>query len=182
MRYSVPQFIEVEDKVIGPLTVKQFIYILAGVGTLFVIWTISPSIEVFLVPAVPVLGLFLALAFYKINGRPFSVFLQAVLKYLTRPKVSVWRREHAVASIKTDMAAEAAKRKEKEIPMIGKNINENRLRKLSRILNTGGGVDESVYSLPDSAEVSPYEKPSADTREQTLVGREQRVEELLGRK
>lgn len=184
MQYSVPQFIDVEDKIIGPLTIKQFIYVIAGAGVLFMLWTVSPSIEVFLLPAIPVLGIFLALAFYKINGRPFSTFLQSALSYLGHPKVLIWNRIYDPKGDQTNIKLKVEKGKEKEETHVGQHVTESRLRKLSQVLDNEGGVDETVFDVPDSSELSPYEKQTEvkDTDKSSKVARERRVEELLGRK
>lgn len=184
MQYSVPQFIEVEDKVIGPLTVKQFLYILAGVGVLFMLWTVAPSIEVFLIPAIPILGLFLALAFYKVNGRPFTAFLQAALSYLSQPKVMIWDRRYDVVDMRTDAKKRAQKESAAEPQMVGQKVSSSRLRRLSQLLDNDGGVDQSVYEISDSEEIAlPQEKVviKRDTP-QARQERERRVEKLLGKR
>lgn len=91
MRYQVPQFVDIEDKIIGPLTLKQFIYILGGVGLSVVLYFFLP----FFISA-PLIGLALAfsgsLAFYKINNKPFVEILQAGLKYALTSKLFLWKR------------------------------------------------------------------------------------------
>jgi hypothetical protein len=92
MEYQVPQFIEVEDKIIGPLTLKQFIYI-AGAGGLCVVFFIYlPTIFAFLFSA-PVVGLAVALAFYKVNGKSFIEMLEAGFTYYTGAKFFLWKQE-----------------------------------------------------------------------------------------
>nr|HPI66783.1 PrgI family protein [Candidatus Paceibacterota bacterium] len=70
MQFRVPQFIDIEDKLFGPLTFKQFIYLAGGAGLVFVIYKTIPLVfAIFLM--IPVAGLAAALAFYKPNGKPF---------------------------------------------------------------------------------------------------------------
>ena len=69
MEYQVPQFIEVEDKIIGPLTLRQFIYV-AGTAGLCIIFFFYLNFVFALILALPVIGFGAALAFYKINGKP----------------------------------------------------------------------------------------------------------------
>ncbi len=65
MRFQVPQFIEIEDKIFGPLTFKQFIYLLGGGGAVFILYVFLPIyLMVFL--AIPVALFALALAFYQV--------------------------------------------------------------------------------------------------------------------
>lgn len=94
MEHQVPQFIEVEDKIVGPLTLRQFIYIAAGGGLCVLAYIYLP-----LLAALPVMGLAAAaaagLAFYKINGKPLIEILEAGFNYLTGAKLFLWRHESA---------------------------------------------------------------------------------------
>ncbi len=95
MRFQVPQFIEVEDKIFGPLTFKQFIYIAGGAGIAFVVYSILPLFFAILF-IVPVVGFSLALAFYKINNKPFISVMEYALKYTLSNKLYVWKKEKNV--------------------------------------------------------------------------------------
>lgn len=92
MRYQVPQFIEVEDKIFGPLTAKQFLYVSGGAGLAFVVWNLLPSV-IDLIVAIPVFIFFLMLAFYKFNDRPFILTVEQALKYATGAKIYIWKKE-----------------------------------------------------------------------------------------
>lgn len=92
MEYQVPQFIEVEDKIIGPLTLRQFIYI-AGAGGLCVVFFSYLSFVFALLFALPVVALASSLAFYKINGKPFIEVLEAGFSYFTRSKLFLWKHQ-----------------------------------------------------------------------------------------
>ena len=92
MRFQVPQFIEVEDKIFGPLTLKQFIYLAGGGGLAFIIYRLLPFYIALIVMA-PVLALSLALAFYRINNKPFVFILEAAFKYLVSDKLYIWKKE-----------------------------------------------------------------------------------------
>ncbi len=91
MRYQVPQFIEFESKIIGPLTFKQFIYILGGTGGTYIIYKIFgifPGIILMLI----LWSLAGSLAFVKINNKSFVDVLAAGFSYLTRSKLYVWKK------------------------------------------------------------------------------------------
>lgn len=92
MQYQVPQFIEIEDKIIGPLTLKQFLWVLAGGVILFIIWTFA-DLTWLIIIGTPVAGLFMALAFYKINGRSFIAFLSSAIGFYTKSKTFLWQRQ-----------------------------------------------------------------------------------------
>ena len=91
MMTSVPQFIDVEDKVAGPLTWKQLGWMIGMGATLFLLYVVTAGILFYLL-AVPVVVLFGALAFFRPNGMAFPQFLFYSVSFLFRPKVSVWER------------------------------------------------------------------------------------------
>lgn len=92
MKYQVPQFIEIEDKIIGPLTIRQFIYLVGGGGMAFIFYSYLPIyIAIFLIGGVIVLSL--ALAFYKINNKPFIDFLESAFTYYTKQNLYIWKKE-----------------------------------------------------------------------------------------
>jgi hypothetical protein len=106
MEYQVPQFIEVEDKVVGPLTLKQFIYIAGTMGLCIVFFFKLPLIPGVLL-SIPTIALGGALSFYKINGKPFIAVLEAGFNYYVGAKFFLWQHKEE----KPGTAATAAARK-----------------------------------------------------------------------
>lgn len=92
MQFRVPQFIDMEDKVVGPLTLKQFGYILGALGFSFLIWTFIPIKIVAIILIIVVVSLFMSLAFVKINNRPFADMLESAFAYYTGGKVYTWKQ------------------------------------------------------------------------------------------
>ena len=95
MQFRVPQFIDLEDKVFGPLTLKQFGYIVGAGGFSFLIWTFIPIKFIAILVIIPVAGLFLSLAFVKYNNRSFGELLESALSYYTGSKIFTWRQPQA---------------------------------------------------------------------------------------
>lgn len=91
MQYQVPQFIEIEDKIFGPLTLKQFLYAGGGAAIGVIAWMTLPKIVAIVVGA-PFVAFFMAAAFYRVNGRPFLVFVEGAIKYTLSSKLYVWRK------------------------------------------------------------------------------------------
>ncbi len=91
MQFKVPQFIDIEDKIIGPLTLKQFLYLLAGIGIIAISWFYF-KLGLFIVISVPIAVLSLALAFYKVNGRPLINVFGSLIKYLSKPRLYLWKK------------------------------------------------------------------------------------------
>jgi len=95
MRFEVPQFIEIEDKIFGPLTWRQFLYLGGGVG-MGVVLFLTTNIIVFVLVGLPLALLAGALAFYPVNNRPFSFFLEAIINYVKGTKLYIWKQEREV--------------------------------------------------------------------------------------
>lgn len=99
MQYKVPQNIDLEDKIVGPFTMKQFLYLLICGGVIYGWWNYVNSLNeiyyinlmpTFLALAIPV-GLFgFCMAVVKVNDRPFEIFLLGVFKFLASPKQRMW--------------------------------------------------------------------------------------------
>ncbi len=91
MQYQVPQFIEIEDKIFGPLTFKQFLYVGGGAAIGFIIYSLLPKILAIVIGA-PIVGFFMAAAFYQVNGRPFLMYVEGALKYALSAKLYIWKK------------------------------------------------------------------------------------------
>ena len=108
MEYQVPQFIEVENKIVGPLTLAQFIY-LAGAGGICVVSFLYLPLIIAVILSAAAVGLAVALSFYKMNGKPFIEILEAGFGYYTGARFFLWRHEDAPTPKKPLPHAEATK-------------------------------------------------------------------------
>lgn len=91
LRYQVPQFIDIEDKIVGPLTLKQFLIYFAAVMLLIPVYLFS-DLSLFLTLALPVLGIAAAFAHFKPGGKSLARFLAAAAAFASRSRLWVWRR------------------------------------------------------------------------------------------
>ena len=103
-QYQVPQFIDVEDKVFGPLTIKQFLYIGAGAVPVVLIYMFFKGWVLFLF-GVPIILFVLALAFYKPNGVPFPKVVKNFMKYALSDKLYLWKKRSATGSVLPNIEA-----------------------------------------------------------------------------
>ncbi len=133
MRFEVPQFIDVEDKIVGPFTWRQFVYIAGGTGILVTLWLLLDSFFLFILIGLPIGILTASLAFQRPNGRPFSIFLESFFTYFTRAKAYQWRRNEAQEIVDHSTPAP-------ELPPVADPsafVGKNALHMLSRKLNSG---------------------------------------------
>lgn len=127
MRFTVPQFIEIEDKIFGPLTWKQFLYVSGGFGISVVLF-MTAHFLVFMLIGLPIALLAAALAFYPVNNRPFSVFLEAMFNYFTGDREFFWQREKDV------VYKAKSKTRDEEVPVAPKPAPNSAITSLSRRL------------------------------------------------
>jgi hypothetical protein len=124
MQFKVPQFIDVQDKLFGPFTFRQFIYIIGGGGMAFVVYKLLPLwIGILLI--IPIVTLTILLLFYKINEKPFEFYLQAGINYLISSKLYIWKQRLVKPGINKE---------ETEAPQIVSVVpmtSENKIKDLS---------------------------------------------------
>lgn len=134
MQASVPQFIDVEDRIIGPLTLKQFLYLAGGGGIIFALWFFV-KLSVLIMLAIPIGTLSLALAFYQINGRPFIFFLTGLFSFAFKPQLYLWQRMPE----KVKMGGIGVAKKVKASPQ--KQVSGKKLEDLAQSLDIGEKID-----------------------------------------
>ena len=134
-QFVVPQFIEVEDKIFGPITTRQFVILLVTGLILFAAFKWADT-ALFIFLAVLIGGLALVLAFVKINGQSFHYFLLNIVQTLRRPSRRIWRKMYEKQELLDAIKSVAVVSTEpvKEMP----KMSYSRIRDLSLIVNTGG--------------------------------------------
>lgn len=133
MRFTVPQFIEHEPKIVGPLTFKQFMYIGVAAAICFVVY-FTASFTVFVLSVMVFGGLGFAFAFIKIDGRSLTILLMNFLKYILSPKMYLWRKKDAAVKMLEKMEFKAKEIPEDEIPL--KIGGKSRLKNIKTRVDT----------------------------------------------
>lgn len=133
MQFQVPQNIDMEDKIIGPLTLIQFLYLLVGGIIDYLLFISFGSSLIFWIIGLPVAVFALALAFLKIQDQPLAHFVKAGLVYLSRPKTRLWQREGLIISI---VKEKPGKVKIAPPPAPKRHIEKSELEKLAQMLDT----------------------------------------------
>jgi hypothetical protein len=148
MQFIIPQFLDVEDKVIGPISVRQFVIILVGAGAIFLnyelIANLSNNFWVFLVVAI-FIGLFtFVIAFIRINGRPFHYFLINLFTTMKEPRLRIWNKEQNTA----ELSQKAPPTLPTAMVPMKKAPTASKLAVLSLVVDTGG----AFHALPGNQE------------------------------
>jgi len=134
-QFVVPQFIDVEDKIIGPISTRQFVIMLVPLllGALFYkLFTFG----IFLVLIIPIFIICGLLAFFKVNGMPLHYFLLNLTQTLRRPQLRVWDKELTDEEIRDRIKKEEAP--PPPPPPRKAPVTASRLHELSLVVNTGG--------------------------------------------
>ncbi|MEK7139459.1 MAG: PrgI family protein [Patescibacteria group bacterium] len=145
--FLVPQFIDVEPKIIGPITVRQFIIMLVGMlliaaeYKLFDFWA-------FVIFGVLTFGIFGIVAFLKVNGRPFHYFFLNVMETLKRSRRRLWNKQLTAVEVKELLAPAIEETKELVVP-VKHFAARSRLDELALVVNTGGAY--SSHELDDQS-------------------------------
>lgn len=134
MLFNVPQYIDVEDKVAGPLTAKQLLWMIGMGAALMVLWSTLEK-GIFIVAAIPVGGAFIAMAFYRPYGRPLTSFIGSGATYLFSPKIYSWKRIHRARKI--EKSASQEDRHAHDNKVITESV-ERDIVELAKLLDTEG--------------------------------------------
>ena len=134
-QFVVPQFIDVEDKVIGPITVRQFIILLVAGGLVFAAYKTS-DFTLFFAELITIAMFTILFAFIKINGRPVHYFFLNVFQTLKKKRLRVWNKKLTDDELHQKM-------KQIEVrPVIESRrkalVGTTRLAELALIVDTGG--------------------------------------------
>ena len=142
---QVPQFIDVEDKIFGPLTLKQFLYFVgAGVISFFLYHLFVRILKLpfgfFMIFGAAFLGLAAALAFIRINERPFIYVLKSALRFYSGSQLYLWKQEKRTAA-----PAAQEKKLSPDVAALVKDpkFSQSRLKELAWSLDIKKSLDES---------------------------------------
>lgn len=138
MQTSVPQFIDVEDKVVGPFTVKQAVYLISG-GTIIFILNFFLEPFALVIAGAPIVVLALALAFAKPEGRPFLVYFSNSIRHFFTPSQYIWKRLPTLPTQHQKTAAPQKAKKELLIAITAEKAEKiKNLKDLASLLDRGG--------------------------------------------
>ena len=150
MQFVVPQFIEVEAKIIGPISVRQFIILMVMVIVDFLLFKLFPPI-IFL-PSIILLSMFgFALAFATINGQAMHFVLLNLIQTLRRPRIRIWARTEYVERDEEDDDAPT------RVAYTPKHqVSSSHLAAMSLVVDTGGSyAPDDVRQAGASASIMP---------------------------
>lgn len=150
-QYKVPQNVESEDKLVGPLTMKQFIYAVIGLAWGFLIWKLfsaggAVGILLMLVFIVPISGFMFLLAFGRREEQSFENYLIALIRFSVMPRRRTWMKD----DYKGEVIVDAPPPPKPTGPTKG-DLDQvrSRLEQISLVVDTRGHAKTEAIQLPD---------------------------------
>jgi len=139
LQYKVPQNIGIEDKIVGPLSLRQLIIIAVGAGASYVLFAIlnklyELNILEYIVIALPAV-IAVAAALIKINDISFTKFILLTFEFSVKPKKRIWDHRGIAPLVAPDLAEAQTQKITATEDKVKKAMN---LDDLSRILDSGG--------------------------------------------
>lgn len=143
-QFVVPQFIDAEDKIFGPITARQFVILMVALLIVAALFKLVSFIW-FLALSIPLLFGAGVIAFARINGQPFHFFVLNLIQTQRKPSLRVWDKTLTDAQLRAYL-----KETPPEAPttLVRKQApSSSRLSELSLVVNTGGVYRPDQSSL-----------------------------------
>lgn len=186
-QYKVPQDVEAEDKLLGPFTFRQFIYLIVAAGAIALAYTLFQVFPLLAVIPLPVIVLFGALALPLKKDQPMETYLAAIVSFYLKPRKRFWQAGEEESTIEITAPKKADKPR-------ARNITEeeagHRLSFLADLVDTEGqsirNVDTAVKdeyiaeanAIPDILDTSTTTNMDQIIDREAAARREQAVEQL----
>ena len=143
MQFKVPQFLEIEDKIFGPFTFKEFVYLAGGGGLCFVLYRLL-GLGWSILPILAIGTLSLSLTFYRPNNKPFINMIEASFSYLLQDKLYIWKKHKNKVNKDKQKVGSSEESLRREMLENSSKLNSSKLRDLAWSLDV---LDINRHSL-----------------------------------
>ncbi|MBI4117598.1 MAG: PrgI family protein [Parcubacteria group bacterium] len=140
-QFTVPQFIDVEDKIFGPITTRQFVLLIVGGLILFILFKLLSTryFVYFVISAIVDVGVTALFAFFRVNGMPFHYFILNIIQTFRKPKLRVWDKSLTDAEVSAILKRETESVVAGEDPVpLKRPLGSSSLSEIALIVDTGG--------------------------------------------
>ncbi|PIR03431.1 MAG: hypothetical protein COV60_00360 [Candidatus Magasanikbacteria bacterium CG11_big_fil_rev_8_21_14_0_20_43_7] len=134
-QFVVPQFIDVEDQIIGPITTRQFLILLVAGITIFIAYKYA-DLSLFIPVAAIVGSGAVVFSFVKVNGQPFHFFLLNIIQTLKKPSLRIWNKSYSKKELEYFRRQSAIEDVTEDTQK--KTVRKKHITDLSLVVNTGG--------------------------------------------
>ena len=177
--YKVPQDVEAEDKLLGPFTFRQFIYLIVVAIAGLLAWGLSRIFIGLVVIPLPIMAFFLILALPIKKDQPMETYLSAVVRFWLKPRRRIWDPEGNVTTVEITAPTSAEEHLTKDFS--GSEASQ-RLAYLAQIVDTGGWASRGLTSATDNVNLSDTlvaEAQSAEDVFDTSASVSQNLESMI---
>jgi len=133
--YKVPQDVEADDKLIGPFSFRQFIYLIIVVGAGFLGWIFAQIFLPLVIVVLPVIVLFGALALPLRKDQPMETYLAAIISFYLKPRRRLWNPDGSQALVEITAPTIVEVKRTKDL---SEDEAEQRLSYLAQIVDSRG--------------------------------------------
>lgn len=158
-QYKVPQDVEADDKLLGPFSFRQFVYLLIAGGLIALavgLFQLFPLLAI--IPLPPVL-LFVALALPLKKDQPMETYLAAIVSYYLKPRTRLWMPGQRESTIQITAPKKVEESRTRDIT--GEEAT-HRLSFLADIVDTGGYAIKGAGSNPMREDLIAEANATAD--------------------
>lgn len=162
MQYKVPQNVDIEDRVIGPLSLRQFLIILIGVAIIIMLnFVFTGTLRIFFwILAMTIGTLSFTIAMAKYGSQNFEDFLAGAVQTLSRPRQRVWKKE--VEEIPQIIKPEAKKQETGKTSKKTLLEAHDDLARLAELVDSGGNIPMAAKDriIPFGTHIVDEETPT----------------------
>jgi membrane protein implicated in regulation of membrane protease activity len=129
MQFNVPQFIDMEDRIVGPLTAKQLGWLVLGGILLLILWNFLNTM-IFIISAIFISLIVIALVFLKPHGLPLTHFVVASFSFISKPKIYIWKKDTKKLKLEKSSQKKIERKK-----IIKQKPDSDKIKNISSILD-----------------------------------------------
>ena len=148
-QYKVPQNVETEDKILGPFSIKQFVYLVIAIMWGFLMWRIFGFfLPIAILLIIPVSGIFIALAVGRREEQSFENYFTALIRFMVLPRKRVWMKDDTKDIVK--IVPKTPPKPEQAKPPNPEEV-KGQLHRLATIIDSRGRLQKNeMIQAPDA--------------------------------
>ncbi len=143
--YKVPQDVEADDKLIGPFSFRQFIYLIIVAMAGALAWALSNIFIGLIIIPLPVIVFFGALALPLRKDQPMEIYMAAIVSFYLKPRLRKWDPEGVESLIEISAPKTVEVQRTKDL---SQDEAQQRLSYLASIVDSGGWAIRGVGAAP----------------------------------
>lgn len=160
-QFLVPQFIDVEPKILGPLNLRQFIIIVIGIVAAVLCYKLA-DLALFILEFIIIACIVILVGFIKVNGREFHYFILDVFMFGFGSNIRIWKKEERLQFVLEAKSTAIEEENNEKVEIKG-----NKLSELSLLLDTGGAYKAEDFE-DEETEESARELPQKENKKNIL--------------